>query len=310
VTAERITGTTPASAAEPAQKTQTIDKATVARLAAEFESLLLSSIFRDMRSAGRWSDDEDSGDMLGAGAFNQTFDTELARTLSKAGGFGLSGFLQQALDRYAGGTSEATPASAGTQPAITPSMLPAIADYVSRASRTTPGDEGLDSAATAVMAPVATPVPTTADLVRGARSAARAVIRETPATTASGLAELERPTARLTSAFGWRKDPLTGAAKFHSGVDLKAAEGDPVGATGAGRVVFSGRNGGYGNSVVIEHANGVRTRYAHLSALLVAVGDQVSEGQPIGLAGHTGRATGPHVHYEVLEHGRAVDPLR
>jgi murein DD-endopeptidase MepM/ murein hydrolase activator NlpD len=74
--------------------------------------------------------------------------------------------------------------------------------------------------------------------------------------------------------------------------------------------VFSGQTGGYGTNVVVEHANGLRTRYAHLSAALVATGDQVSEGQAIGLAGHTGRATGPHVHYEVLAGGRAVDPLR
>ena len=75
-------------------------------------------------------------------------------------------------------------------------------------------------------------------------------------------------------------------------------------------MVFSGPNGGYGNSVVIEHANGVSTRYAHLSAPLVKVGDQVTDGQRIGLVGHTGRATGPHVHYEVLAQGQAVDPLR
>ena len=114
----------------------------------------------------------------------------------------------------------------------------------------------------------------------------------------------------VTSGFGWRRDPITGAAKFHSGVDLKAAEGDPVSATGGGRVVFSGANGGYGTTVVIEHANGIQTRYAHLSAALVNVGDAVDEGQPIGLAGHSGRATGTHVHYEVLARGRAVDPLR
>ena len=97
---------------------------------------------------------------------------------------------------------------------------------------------------------------------------------------------------------------------FHRGVDLKAAEGDPVMATGAGRVVFSGQNGGYGTSVVIEHANGVKTRYAHLSAALVGVGEQVGEGQAIGRAGHTGRATGTHVHYEVLAAGQPIDPLK
>ena len=261
MSAERITAA-PANATDTPGTKQTIDKAQVARLAAEFESLLLSNIFRDMRSAGRWSD-EDSTDTLGAGAFGQTFDTELARTLSQAGGFGLSGFLQQALNRYGGGAPAAAPPAAAPEAAIAaPPLAPA---------RPVEGE------------------------------------REGGGSADKGL---QKPSASLTSAFGWRRDPLTGQSTFHRGVDLKAAEGDPVSATGSGSVVFSGRNGGYGNSVVIEHANGLQTRYAHLSAALVHVGDQVNEGQQIGRAGHTGRATGPHVHYEVLAQGRAVDPLR
>jgi murein DD-endopeptidase MepM/ murein hydrolase activator NlpD len=214
--------------------------------------------------------------MLGAGAFGQTFDTELARTLSQSGGFGVSAFLMKALDRYA--------PSAGASAVSTVSQPAALTvPPVSAPNCTVPAPTPLE--------PVA---PATADSAGGATS----------------IDDLTRPTAKLTSGFGWRKDPLTGATSFHRGVDLKAAEGDPVGATGAGRVVFSGQTGGYGTNVVVEHANGLRTRYAHLSAALVATGDQVSEGQAIGLAGHTGRATGPHVHYEVLAGGRAVDPLR
>ena len=110
---ERIPPPAASGGAVAPESKGTIDKATVARLAAEFESLLLSNIFREMRSAGRWSD-EDSSDTLGAGAFGQTFDTELARNLSQAGGFGLSGWLQQALGRYAssGGDSNLPGAAA------------------------------------------------------------------------------------------------------------------------------------------------------------------------------------------------------
>jgi murein DD-endopeptidase MepM/ murein hydrolase activator NlpD len=116
--------------------------------------------------------------------------------------------------------------------------------------------------------------------------------------------------SNVTSAFGWRQDPFSGATSFHSGVDLRAAEGDPVASTGAGRVLFSGTDGGYGTSVVVQHANGLTTRYAHLSAALVGAGDQVQDGQVLGLAGRTGRATGPHLHYEVRVDGKAVDPLQ
>jgi murein DD-endopeptidase MepM/ murein hydrolase activator NlpD len=112
----------------------------------------------------------------------------------------------------------------------------------------------------------------------------------------------------VTSEFGWRRDPFTGHAKFHRGIDVRAAYGQEVSAAGAGRVVFSGDQRGYGTTVVVEHDNGVRTRYAHLSAALVQEGDQVTPGQPIGRAGRSGRATGTHLHFEVTANGRAVDP--
>lgn len=285
---ERIAAAAAPATVDPTESKPTADKAAVAKLAAEFESLLLANVLRDMRSAGRWSSDEDSPDSLGGGAFGQTFDTELARNLSQAGGFGLAGWLQKALDRYAPSSAAASPIA--TQAAALANLPPAAI--------------AAQTSALADLAPMAIAVPQCTVPTPAAPGA-------TPvASTPSEADGLQRPTARLTSGFGWRKDPLTGAASFHRGVDLKAAEGEPVGATGAGRVVFSGQNGGYGTSVVIEHANGLRTRYAHLSTALVNVGDQVSEGQPIGLAGHTGRATGPHVHYEVLAQGRAVDPLQ
>jgi len=113
----------------------------------------------------------------------------------------------------------------------------------------------------------------------------------------------------VTSEFGWRSDPFTGQARFHKGVDLRAAYGQEIGAAAAGRVVFSGQQGGYGTTVLVEHADGSRTRYAHLSEALVTAGDPVAYGQPLGRAGHSGRATGTHLHFEVIAaNGQAVDP--
>ena len=113
----------------------------------------------------------------------------------------------------------------------------------------------------------------------------------------------------VTSAFGWRRDPFTNRLKFHQGVDLRAAYGQEVQAAGAGKVVFSGEQGGYGTSVVIEHRDGTRTRYAHLSAVTVGKGDEVSAGETVGRAGRSGRATGTHLHFEVIgRDGRRVEP--
>jgi murein DD-endopeptidase MepM/ murein hydrolase activator NlpD len=98
-------------------------------------------------------------------------------------------------------------------------------------------------------------------------------------------------------------------AQFHSGLDFPAARGTPVTAAGPGRIVFAGRHaGGWGNLVVVAHGRGVRTLYAHLSRIDVQVGRRVGVGSQVGLLGASGRATGPHLHFEVLVRGAAVDP--
>jgi len=111
-----------------------------------------------------------------------------------------------------------------------------------------------------------------------------------------------------TSPFGWRRDPFSGVTSYHRGVDLKAAYGEPIGAADAGTVVFAGEQRGYGQTVVVEHAGGVRTRYAHLSSLMTEMGADVKAGEAIGRAGRSGRATGTHLHFEVTQDGRPVDP--
>ncbi len=114
----------------------------------------------------------------------------------------------------------------------------------------------------------------------------------------------------LSSNYGLRKDPFNGKPTMHRGVDYAGREGDPVIATGAGIVTWSGPRSGYGNLVEIDHGNGLRTRYAHNKSNTVNVGDVVTRGQLIALMGSTGRSTGVHVHYEVLRNGQRVDPTR
>lgn len=125
---------------------------------------------------------------------------------------------------------------------------------------------------------------------------------EPPAPTAPPLS------AAVSSPFGYRADPFTGAVRFHAGVDIAAAYGREVPSAGAGRVVFSGAQGGYGNTVIVEHESGIRTRYAHLSSIQVEAGAKVETGTVVGRVGSSGRSTGPHLHFEVLQDGQPVNP--
>ena len=111
-------------------------------------------------------------------------------------------------------------------------------------------------------------------------------------------------------AFGTRRHPVTGRIAGHQGIDLGGRVGDPVYATGNGRVAFNNEGErGYGKQVLINHGFGYKTRYAHLSKILVAPGQYVRRGELIGEVGSTGRSTGPHLHYEVIYRGLHVDPL-
>lgn len=115
--------------------------------------------------------------------------------------------------------------------------------------------------------------------------------------------------ATITSHYGRRLDPFLRRPAFHAGLDFQAPTGTPVVATAAGEVVKAARAGGFGRLIEIEHADGLTTRYAHLSAFEVAKGDHVRPGAVIGRVGSSGRSTGPHLHYEVLRRGRSIDPV-
>ena len=114
---------------------------------------------------------------------------------------------------------------------------------------------------------------------------------------------------RMTSAFGWRRDPFTKTRLYHAGMDLSSPHGAPVKAAAAGRVSATGYNAIYGNFVILTHNNTYQTMYGHLSAIKVKKGGYAGQGELIGLVGNTGRSTGAHLHFAVYKNGRAVNPL-
>ncbi|MBI5327351.1 MAG: peptidoglycan DD-metalloendopeptidase family protein [Deltaproteobacteria bacterium] len=112
----------------------------------------------------------------------------------------------------------------------------------------------------------------------------------------------------VSSGYGFRKDPIAGGRRFHYGIDIPAHEGTPVHPSSEGTVIFSGEKQGYGNIVEIRHDNGYVTSYAHNQKNLVKQGDRVKTSDIIAMVGRTGRATGPHLHFEVRIEGFAVNP--
>lgn len=244
-------------------------------LAAQFESLLLGQMMQAMRQS-MFDDEDTKGNGFGDGPMADAVFSELSQALSRSGGMGLGQALQGPLSKQAGFNANATGLnSIGDLP---PSMgLPMPLDSTSRNSSV-----GLASSPISAMV------------------------------TSAALNPIATPTAampgRVSSGYGWRNDPLNGQSKFHKGVDLAMPVGQDVPAARNGEVAFAGSLPGYGLTVVVKHDDRTSTRYAHLSQIMVAPGDAVGAGETIALSGATGRVTGPHLHFEVLEDGEAVDP--
>jgi len=274
-----------AGAATTAAKAGDPDPKRLAQLGVEFESMLLLQMLREMRKSGSWQDEDEEKDGYGAEVLFDTIDSELAMHLAKAQGFGLGTSLaKQIADQMAGAAGTTLPAHLPTNlPSLVPASLPLERPAYAPATVTSELASEVTSEMTSEVRP---------DVISGV-------------TTSDAVMPGDRLT---TSPFGWRRDPFSGATSYHRGVDLRAAYGESIGAAATGRVVFAGEQGGYGHTVVLEHPDGMRTRYAHLSAVLTEVGAEVGAGQAIGRAGHSGRATGTHLHFEVTRNGRPVDP--
>jgi murein DD-endopeptidase MepM/ murein hydrolase activator NlpD len=155
-------------------------------------------------------------------------------------------------------------------------------------------------------APAAAPVETTP----GVQSAFTTYLQQMMAQPAGPVlpAMLMPVSGQITSPFGQRDNPLGQGTEFHPGIDIAASEGTPIAAAMAGTVVAAGPDGGYGNLITVDDGNGLTTRYAHCSQIYARVGERVAPGDVIGAVGMTGRATGAHLHFEVRQDDRAVDP--
>lgn len=263
----------------------------VRELAHEFESMLLLQMLRQMRQSMTMFGNESDGALPGLGneTLTDTMDAELARQLSVAGGLGIADLIVNAFARREGAVV-AGHDSNGASPA-----LPSLPSRGPEAQVTDSAIGDVDAA------PAIDPM---------SAAPAHAVGQPTARVDSHDAAVPLPLDAPLSSPFGWRADPLGRGRRFHGGIDVKAAYGRPVPSAAAGRVVFAGEQGGYGTTVVVEHGPGLQTRYAHLSASLVREGQSVAVGETLGRVGSTGRSTGPHLHFEVIEDGRRIDPIR
>jgi murein DD-endopeptidase MepM/ murein hydrolase activator NlpD len=252
-----------------------------------------SSRIRDLTSAAKALEStlvkqllESSGAFKGSGVagsqiHSQMFMEVLSEAVTKGGGFGLASMLEKSLGPKTGkdGQQIGQGEKVGKGLAHTHSAdsLKAFAPLPPRAARDT-----------------ATELLTTPS---GNRD-------NLPLEKAAGSA------VRTTSGFGPRIHPIDGTRSFHTGLDIAAPEGAPILAAQGGIVRSAGPRGGYGNTVEIDHGGGVTSLYAHASALLVKPGDVVATGDQVAAAGATGRATGPHLHFEVRVEGKAIDPKK
>jgi murein DD-endopeptidase MepM/ murein hydrolase activator NlpD len=125
---------------------------------------------------------------------------------------------------------------------------------------------------------------------------------------AMATTDAKNVTPEISSGYGRRQDPVDGSSRFHTGIDVAASEGSPILAAAPGVVHRAGKRGGYGNALEIDHGGGTSTLYGHARALAVKEGEHVDAGQPIGFVGHTGRATGSHLHFEVRKDGQPTNP--
>ena len=253
------------------------DRQEVKRLAEQFEAMLMTQMLREMRRS--MLDDEDQQEGFGADALTDTGDIEFGSAMSRSGGLGVADQMLKVFERQIEALMESGTIQAGATSA--------------------PATSSSDATHAAAMA--------AATLKHLAISPA--VDRVGDASPSALDPGDITGTVPVSSGFGWRRDPMTGTARFHQGVDLAVAYGQNVKAAAEGVVSFSGEQQGYGNTVVINHGDGRQTRYGHLSEPLVRAGEAIDEGQVVGRSGNSGRSTGAHLHFEMLVNGRAVDPF-
>ncbi|HEX3102233.1 MAG TPA: peptidoglycan DD-metalloendopeptidase family protein, partial [Pyrinomonadaceae bacterium] len=311
------------------------------RAATEFEAMFLRQLTAALNPT---SDDDEGGEEKlfgsdgGTGLAKQMFSEQLANTMAQSGGVGISDLILSKLgvDKLPNsgrikGLSEAITAIKDIKESRTSAKSLPLIDRSAKAYPLTKqaftGDpseaqivstfedearaEGIDASLENLILNgkiVNTTRPRIApnEPIREVRDISTVPSVDAAPTNVGPVAYQYPVAGRLSSGFGNRFHPIDKMIKFHAGLDLAVPLGTPVGAAANGVVKFAGRDGGYGNLVIIQHPDGKETRYGHLSKILVAQNDNVSAGQQIALSGSTGKSTGPHVHFEVRENGQVV----
>lgn len=249
------------AAATPEEQAQ--QRAELRQAAQDFEALFLNLLVREMRPK---SEGGLFGDGLGSEIYEDLFDTELSKVMSKTGQLGLAEMIEKQV-----------------------SMLLGLEDP----------QDGVISGTTFGRS-----------LPKQIGRAAVKTYRTVEKSVKEALEKLIRPVVGpVSSSFGLRTDPIDGAQREHKGVDIAVAKGTPVKAAADGKVVFSSSAPGYGNMVIVEHADGFESRYAHNDNNFVSKGEEVKAGQVVASVGESGRSTGPHLHFEVRKDGDPIDPL-
>ena len=263
-----------------------------------FQQLEAVMLRQMLKTSGAFRASDSPGAQLRTDMFVET----LADAVAKAGGLGIARMLQHQIGGGTDGGAEDATARLSTAGRFAPGGAAPF-------HRPNPLDD-LDDPNSSVLLPE-DPSAQSLDDFQPVR--ASHIHRASSSTSVTGAADpgpdqKGEVTHHVTSGFGRRIHPLTGERRMHTGVDLRAAEGAPIRAAAEGVVREARRKGGYGNVVEIDHGDGTSTVYAHASRLVVKPGQHVERGDTLGLVGHTGHTTGPHLHFELRRHGRPVDP--
>jgi murein DD-endopeptidase MepM/ murein hydrolase activator NlpD len=304
---------------DAAGKEQPLDREKLATMAREFESMLLLQMIRQMRQS-MVTDEEEEDTGFGNATMTDTFDVEFANYLAKTGGLGLNKAITAQFERQEAAKAAAAAEALKSEPTLKPLDAPVKSVDLHQHQSYAITPNAASGAAAAAHAPNAARGEAAAAAAADGRvqGHASALHSEIPPFSGEGGQGGQGETlltlpldSDSSSAYGWRSDPFkrsSSSRKFHSGVDFRAAYGTDVPTAAPGKVTFAGERGSYGLLVVVEHPNGLETRYAHLSSTAVQPGDSVAAGQTIGRVGSSGRSTGPHLHFEVLLDGKRVNP--
>ena len=296
------------------------DPEAIKAVAREMESLFAYEMIKAMRAASGTSAAGVNG--LGGEVYGSLFDMELARLMASRG-LGLQEMIMKGMGRAAY-PGQDTEKESSTEGVAAPSSEVLPSGSPKRYALSPPARAGNASGSKDSANGVSDTVPPVVSAAAEAKSVAPV---ENARLSSPGFApripDMPEKTGpihygewsppireewRVSSSYGYRKDPFAGTQKFHDGIDIAAADGTEIYPVKRGEVTFSGYRKGYGNIVEIDHGKGLVTRYAHNRANRVDVGDLVSPDTIIAEVGSTGRSTGPHLHFEVRRDGHKVPP--